>query len=130
MYVLLLYVLLQVRDNPHLRTFLAALLRIGSKLLQQNLKAMAFESMSRLGAVRARLHVDKLILQYQRACIREKDWRYRARVSPARSPWRAHVTCVPRLRQRQSFSRMLLSQKSKTSRITSPKYDTVGYLSF
>ena len=61
-----------------------------------------------------------LILRNQRACIRSKDWRCRARVTPARSPWRAHVTCIPRLRQRKSFSRMLLSQKSKTSRITSP----------
>jgi hypothetical protein len=62
-----------------------------------------------------------LILRNQRACIRSKDWRCRARVTPARSPWRAHVACIPRLRQRQSFSRMLLSQKSKTSRITSPR---------
>jgi hypothetical protein len=37
--------------------------------------------------------------------MREKDWRCRARVTPARSPWRAHVACVPRLRQRQSFLR-------------------------
>jgi hypothetical protein len=34
-----------------------------------------------------------------------------ARVNPARSPWWAHVAFVPRLRQRQSFSRMLLSQR-------------------
>ncbi len=61
-----------------------------------------------------------LILRNQRACIRSKDWRCRARVTPARSPWRAHVACIPRLRQRQSFSRMLVSQKSKTRRITSP----------
>jgi hypothetical protein len=40
-----------------------------------------------------------LILRNQRACICSKDWRYR---------------------KRQSFSRMLLSQKSKTSGITSP----------
>jgi hypothetical protein len=38
--------------------------------------------------------------------VREKDWHSRARVTPARLPWRAHVACVPRLRQRQSFSRM------------------------
>ncbi len=42
---------MQVMDNPHLRVFLAALLRVGSKLLQQNLKAMAFESMLRLASV-------------------------------------------------------------------------------
>ena len=29
--------------------------------------------------------------------------------TPARPPWRAHVACVPRLRQRQSFERMLFS---------------------
>jgi hypothetical protein len=61
-----------------------------------------------------------LILRNQRACIRSKDWRCRARVTPARLPWRAHVACVPLLRLRHSFSRMQLSQKSKTSRITSP----------
>ena len=71
-----------------------------------------------------------LILRNRRACIREKDWRCRARVTTARSPWRAHVAYIPRLRQHQSFSRMLLSQKSKTSRISSPKYDTAGYLCF
>jgi hypothetical protein len=54
-----------------------------------------------------------LILRYQRACKRSKDWRCRERVTPARSPWRAHVACIPHLRQRQSFSRMLLSQKIK-----------------
>ena len=43
-------------------------------------------------------------------CTHSMDWRCRARVTPARSPWRAHVACAPRLRQRQSFSRMLLSQ--------------------
>jgi hypothetical protein len=32
------------------------------------------------------------------------------------------LACIPRLRQRHSFLRMLLSQKSKTSRITSPTY--------
>jgi hypothetical protein len=41
----------QVRDNHHLRMFIAVLLRVGSKLLQQNLQSMTFESMSRLGAV-------------------------------------------------------------------------------
>ena len=61
-----------------------------------------------------------LILRNQRACIRSMDWRFRTRVTPARSPWRAHVACIPRLRQRQSFLRMLLSQKSKASIITSP----------
>ncbi len=38
--------------------------------------------------------------------MRSKDWRCRGRVTPARSPWRAHVACAPRLRQRQSFERM------------------------
>ena len=52
-----------------------------------------------------------LILRNQRACMRKKDWRCHKRVTPARSPWRAHVACIPCLRQRQSFSRMLLSQK-------------------
>ncbi len=33
-----------------------------------------------------------------------------ARVTPVRSPWRADATCVPRSRQRQSFSRTLWSQ--------------------
>ncbi len=63
-----------------------------------------------------------LILRNQRACIRSKDRRCRARVTPARLPWRAHVACIPCLQERQSFSRMLLSQKSKTSRITSPTH--------
>jgi hypothetical protein len=45
-------------------------------------------------------------------CVhKHKDWRCHARITPARSPWWAHVACVSRLRQRQSFSRMLLSQK-------------------
>ena len=39
-------------------------------------------------------------------CMRAKAWRCRDRVTLARLPWRAHVACVPRLRQRQSFSRM------------------------
>ena len=34
----------------------------------------------------------------QRMCMREKDWRCRARVTPARLLWRAHVACVPRFR--------------------------------
>ena len=50
----------------------------------------------------------------QSVCLREKDWCCRARVTPARSLWRAHVTYVPRLRKRQSFSRTLLSQKSSS----------------
>ncbi len=33
-------------------------------------------------------------------------WRCNVGVTPARSPWRAHVACVPRLWQRQSFERM------------------------
>ena len=66
-----------------------------------------------------------LILRSQRACIRSMDWRCCARVTPARSPWRAHVACIPRLRQRQSFLRMLLSQKSRTSRIISPTLQCV-----
>ncbi len=41
-----------------------------------------------------------------------------ARVTLARSPWRAHVACVPRLRQRQSYTRALLSQKQKLVEIS------------
>ena len=52
-----------------------------------------------------------LILRNQRACIRSKNWRCCARVTLARLLWRAHVACIPRLRQRQSFLRMLLTQK-------------------
>jgi hypothetical protein len=50
----------------------------------------------------------------QYVCVREKDWRSRARVIPARSSWRTHVARVPRLRQRQSCSRKLLSRQPKT----------------
>ena len=32
-------------------------------------------------------------------------------INLVRSPWQAHVVCVPRLRQHQSHSRMLLSHK-------------------
>ena len=39
-------------------------------------------------------------------CMREKDWRCRARVTPARSPCRAHVACAPRLQQRHFFERV------------------------
>jgi hypothetical protein len=48
-----------------------------------------------------------------RQCVRmrEKDWCCRARVTLARSPWRARVACVPRMRLRQLFSRTLLSQR-------------------
>ena len=35
----------------------------------------------------------------------------RVSINLARSPWQAHVVCVPRLRQHQSHSRMLLSHK-------------------
>jgi hypothetical protein len=35
--------------------------------------------------------------------MHKKDWRCRAHVTPARSPWWSHNACVPRLRQRQSF---------------------------
>ena len=62
-----------------------------------------------------------LILRNRRACICSKDWRCCARVTPARSPWRARVACIPHVWQRQSFSRLLLSQKSKTRRIISPR---------
>ena len=40
-------------------------------------------------------------------CVR-KDRRCCTRVTPARSPWRAHVACIPHLQQRKSFSRTLL----------------------
>jgi hypothetical protein len=36
--------------------------------------------------------------------------RCRAQVTPARSPCRAHAACVPRMQQRHSISRTLLSQ--------------------
>ena len=51
-----------------------------------------------------------------RQCVRmrEKDWCFRARVALARSPWRARVACVPRMRQRQLFSRTLWPQKRKS----------------
>ncbi len=49
----------------------------------------------------------------ERACMRSKDWYCRATVTPARSPWRAHVACVPRLRQRQSFSRCCHSSQKQ-----------------
>ena len=39
-----------------------------------------------------------------------KDWCCRAQVASVRSPWLAHVACVPRLWQRQSFSCTLVSQ--------------------
>ena len=42
--------------------------------------------------------------------MREKDWRSHARVTPARLPWQAHITCVPRLLQRQSFFNHTLLQ--------------------
>jgi hypothetical protein len=56
----------------------------------------------------------------QSECAHSKHWRCRVRFTPARSPWRAHVTCVPRLRQRQSFSRTLSSQKPKTHTSATP----------
>jgi hypothetical protein len=48
-------------------------------------------------------------------CAHSKNWRCHVRqlgvqVTPARSPCRVHVAFVPRTQQRQSFSRMLLSQ--------------------
>ncbi len=60
------------------------------------------------------------VLRKQGACIRLKYWRCHTRVTPAISLWRAHVACVPSLRQHQYFSRMLLSQKSNTSIVASP----------
>ncbi len=49
-------------------------------------------------------HVHRVInLSHSRVCMRSKDWR-------------AHGACVPRLRQRRSFSRTLLSQKQKIGR--------------
>ncbi len=48
------------------------------------------------------------------ACIQRTGQRCRARVTPARSPCRAYIACVPRLRQHQPFSRTLLSQLPKT----------------
>ena len=49
-----------------------------------------------------------------------KDWHCRAPVTPAISPWRAPVACVPRLWQRQTFSRRLLSQYPKPIQFISP----------
>ncbi len=46
----------------------------------------------------------------QSVCERFKGWPCRVRVSPVRSPWRAHVACAPHVRQCQSFSRTLLPQ--------------------
>ncbi len=43
------------------------------------------------------------ILHPTNACAKT-DWRCRARVTLARTPWRAHVACVSRLRQRPTFS--------------------------
>ena len=60
-------------------------------------------------AERGRVGVADVRRQSVRA--HSKDWHCRTRVTPARLPWRAHVARVPRLRQRQSFSRTLLSQK-------------------
>ena len=48
----------------------------------------------------------------QSGCAHSKDWRCRARVTVVRSPYLA-LACVPRLRQRQSLLRTLLSQKPK-----------------
>ena len=39
-------------------------------------------------------------------CVHALKGPEQPRNTPARSPWRAHVACVPRLRQRQSFERM------------------------
>ncbi len=46
--------------------------------------------------------------------MRSKDWRG---VTAARSLWRARITCAPRLRQRQSFSRPLLSQQQNSNKL-------------
>ncbi len=59
-------------------------------------------------------------IQTQSVCMRSKYWRCRARVTLVRSPWRAHVACVPRLKQRHSFSQMLLSQQPKTTSFSTP----------
>ncbi len=70
-----------------------------------------------LGAMQSRCNIGAIILPMfstQSVCMRSKDWRCRARLTPARSPWRAHVACALRLRQRQSFERTLLSQKLKS----------------
>ena len=56
----------------------------------------------------------------QSLCAHSKDWRCRAQVTLARSPCRAHVACIQRLRQRQSFSRTLLSQFSQKPYICHP----------
>ncbi len=60
-------------------------------------------------------------------CRREKDWRCQPQVAPARSLWRAHVACVPRVRRRQSFSRTVLSQKPKSVRIISPAVTSICF---
>ena len=53
--------------------------------------------------------------------MHSKDWRYRARGTPARSPspGRANVACTLRLRQRQSFGRAVITE-TKLVRIISP----------
>jgi hypothetical protein len=38
--------------------------------------------------------------------MRSNGWRCCVQATPAKSPWRAHVACALRLRQRQSFERM------------------------
>ncbi len=47
-------------------------------------------------------------------------WRCHARVTPARSPWRLHIACVPRLRQRQSFFMLSCLWRSAESYDISP----------
>jgi hypothetical protein len=55
----------------------------------------------------------------QSVCAHSKDWRCCARVTPARSPCRAHVACAPHIRQRQSFRALAVGpcQMEKTNGI-------------
>ena len=52
--------------------------------------------------------------------MRSKDWRCRARFAPAKSPWRALVACVPRLRQRQSFLHTLFAKSAIKHSFSTP----------
>ena len=61
-------------------------------------------------------HADYFVPVFQKRSVRMRLNGCHARFTLARAPWRAHITRVPGLRQRQSFSRTLLSQiiKKKT----------------
>ena len=82
-------------------TCLAAVARMARRRRERNND----EACEQAGVAHARqvVVIALLVFGNYNNSVREKDWCCSVRVTPVRSPWRAHIACVPRLRQRQFF---------------------------